>query len=154
MTTVIMRTTARVVVPIILVVSLSLFLQGHNQPGGGFIGGVLTTTAFALVYVAYDLNFLEEGVLGREVESEGGAFEDRIVIAYRWTFALGLVVAVGSGLVPLLFDLSFLSQNYVVLESVPLYHELEVASALAFDFGVYCVVVGGLLTILSVVGAE
>lgn len=154
MTTVIMRTTARTVVPIILVVSVSLFLQGHNLPGGGFIGGVLTTTAFALVYIAFGLDFLEESVLGREVKSRGGPFEDRIVTAYRRTFVGGLVVAVASGLVPLLFDLPFLSQTYVVLHGVPIYRELEVASAIVFDAGIYCVVVGGVLTILSVVGAE
>ena len=54
MTTIIMKTTARVVVPIVLVVAISLFLQGHSLPGGGFIGGVLTVAGFALVYVAYD----------------------------------------------------------------------------------------------------
>lgn len=154
MTTVITQTTARTVVPIILVVAISLFLQGHNLPGGGFIGGVLTTTAFALVYIAYDLDFLEEGVLAREVAVTGKAFEDRIVTAYRRTFVLGLVVATVAGLTPLLFGLPLLSQTFVIFEGVPIYHELEVASALAFDFGVYCVVVGGLLTILSVVGAE
>jgi multicomponent Na+:H+ antiporter subunit B len=153
-TTVITRTTARVVVPIILVVSVSLFLQGHNLPGGGFIGGVLTVTAFALLYIAYGLDYLEEVVLGREVEARGSPFEDRIVAAYRRTFALGLVVAVVGGLAPVLFRLPVLSQTFVVLEGVPLYHHLELASALVFDVGVYLVVVGGLLTILSVVGAE
>jgi multicomponent Na+:H+ antiporter subunit B len=153
-TTVITRTTARVVVPIILVVSVSLFLQGHNLPGGGFIGGVLTVTAFALLYIAYGLDYLEEDVLGREVEARGSPFEDRIVAAYRRTFALGLVVAVVGGLAPVLFRLPVLSQTFVVLEGVPLYHHLELASALVFDLGVYLVVVGGLLTILSVVGAE
>jgi multicomponent Na+:H+ antiporter subunit B len=49
--------------------------------------------------------------------------------------------------------LAFMTQNYTYLY-LPLYGELEVASALAFDFGVYAVVVGALLTILSVVGAE
>jgi multicomponent Na+:H+ antiporter subunit B len=153
-TTVITRTTARVVVPIILLVSVSLFLQGHNLPGGGFIGGVLTVTAFALLYIAYGLDYLEEVVLGREVEARGSPFEDRIVAAYRRTFALGLVVAVVGGLAPVLFRLPVLSQTFVVLEGVPLYHHLELASALVFDLGVYLVVVGGLLTILSVVGAE
>ncbi|RZV10621.1 MnhB subunit of Na+/H+ antiporter-like protein [Natrinema hispanicum] len=38
MTTVIMRTTARAIVPIVLVVAISLFIEGHNLPGGGFIG--------------------------------------------------------------------------------------------------------------------
>ncbi|MFC6717333.1 MnhB domain-containing protein [Natrialbaceae archaeon GCM10025810] len=153
-TTVITRTTARVVVPIVLVVAISLLIEGHNLPGGGFIGGVLTVTAFAIVYLAFGLDFLERGVLGRDVEPGKEPSRDRVVTAYRRVFSGGLAIAVVSGAVPLLFDQPFLSQTYVVLEEVPLYDHLEVASALAFDFGVYCVVVGGLLTILSVVGAE
>ncbi len=149
-----MRTTARVVVPIVLVVALSLLLEGHNLPGGGFIAGVLTTTAFALLYLAFGLDFLERGVLGREVESGKAPSRDRVVVAYRRLFAAGLAIAVGSALVPLFFGVPFLSQTYVVLEGVPIYGHVELASAVVFDLGVYCVVVGGLLTILSAVGAE
>lgn len=152
MTTVVMRTTARIVVPLILVVAISLFVEGHNLPGGGFIGGVLTTTAFALVYIGYGLDFLEEGVLGREIDRD--RFEERTVFAYQRFFLLGLVIAVGSGLAPLVLDGPFLSQTFTIVEGVPIYHEIELASAIVFDFGIYCVVVGGLLTILSVVGAE
>ncbi|WP_222918836.1 MnhB domain-containing protein [Natrinema sp. SYSU A 869] len=154
MTTVIMRTTARAIVPIILVVSISLFFEGHNLPGGGFIGGVLTTTAFAIVYMAFGLDFLERGILGRDVDPGKGPSRDRVVLAYRRLFAYGFAIAVASGLTPLLFGRNFLTQTFVMLEGIPIYDHLEVASALAFDFGVYCVVVGGLLTILSVVGAE
>ncbi|SFC55713.1 multicomponent Na+:H+ antiporter subunit B [Halobiforma haloterrestris] len=154
MTTVIMRTTARVIVPIILVVAVTLFVEGHNLPGGGFIGGVLTTTAFAVIYLAFGLDFLERGVLGRDVEPGKEPSRDRVVVAYRRLFEYGLAIAVLSGLVPLLFDRPFLTQTFVELEGVPIYDHVELASAVAFDLGVYCVVVGGLLTILSVVGAE
>lgn len=154
MTTVIMRTTARIVVPIVLIVAISLLIEGHNLPGGGFIAGVLTSTAFVIVYIAFGLDFLERGVLGRDVDPGKTPSRDRVVAAYRRLFTVGLAIAVGSGLVPLALDHPFLSQSYIVLEGVPLYHHLEIASALAFDLGVYCVVVGGLLTIISVVGAE
>ncbi len=149
-----MRTTARAIVPIVLVVAISLFFEGHNLPGGGFIGGVLTVTAFGIVYMAFGLDFLERGVLGREVDPGKEPSRDRVVLAYRRLFAYGFAIAVLSGLVPLVFDRPFLTQTFVMLEGVPIYDHLEVASAMAFDFGVYCVVVGGLLTILSVVGAE
>ena len=154
MSTIITRTTIRVVVPIVLVVSILLLLQGHNLPGGGFIGGVLTTAALVLVYVAYGLDYVEVGVLGREVDPGTGIFERRIVDAYQRTFVLGLGLTVASGAAGLLFREPFLTQTFVVFHGVPLYHEVELASALVFDFGVYCVVVGGLLTIFSVVGAE
>ena len=149
-----MRTTARIVVPIVLVLAVSLFLQGHNLPGGGFIGGVLTVAAFGLVYVAFGLDYLEVGVLDREVDPGAGMFEHRSVTAYRRVFVLGLAVVAASGVAGLLLGESFLAQTFVHLEGVPLYGEVELASALVFDTGVYLVVVGGLLTILSVVGGE
>jgi len=153
MTTVITKTTARVVVPIILVVAISLFLQGHNLPGGGFIGGVLTVAAFGLIYVAYGLDYLEMGVLGRKVDPEIGIFEHRSVGAYRRLFTFGIVVAVGSAAGSLLFGVELLSQTFTYVH-LPLFGELELATAIIFDLGVYCAVVGGLLTIFSVVGAE
>ncbi|PSQ48195.1 sodium:proton antiporter [Halobacteriales archaeon SW_6_65_15] len=154
MTTIITKTTARIVVPIILVLAISLLLQGHNLPGGGFIGGVLTTVAFGLVYVAYGLDYLDVGVLGREVEPGTGVFEHRTVTAFQRLFVVGLAVVIGSGFGALAFDEPFLSQTFTIVEHVPIYHEIELATALVFDVGVYLVVVGVLLTILSVVGAE
>jgi multicomponent Na+:H+ antiporter subunit B len=153
-TTVIMRTVARAVVPIIVVVAISAFVEGHNLPGGGFIAGVLTVTAFALVYIAFGLDFLERGILGRTVEPGKEPSRDRVVPAYRRVFTFGLALAVASGLAPIVAGRPFLTQTYVVLEGVPIYGHVEIASALVFDLGVFCVVVGGLLTILSVVGAE
>lgn len=149
-----MRTTTRAVVPIIVVVSISLFVQGHNLPGGGFIAGVLTTVGFVLIYITFGLDFLERVLLGDVAATGGDPFQDRIVAAYRRTFVFGLAVAVASGLAAVALGFPFLTQSYVVFHDVPLYHELEVASALAFDLGIYCVVVGGLLTVLSVVGSE
>nr|NIS31650.1 sodium:proton antiporter [Actinomycetota bacterium]NIW28566.1 sodium:proton antiporter [Actinomycetota bacterium]NIX21044.1 sodium:proton antiporter [Actinomycetota bacterium] len=56
--------------------------------------------------------------------------------------------------VPILVGEPFLTQTFVILHDVPLYHELEVASALAFDVGVFLTVLGALLTALAVVGTE
>jgi multicomponent Na+:H+ antiporter subunit B len=153
MTTTIMRTTARVVVPIVLVLAISLFVQGHNLPGGGFIGGVLTVTAFTLVYVAYDLDYVEVGVLGRDADADVGMLDHRTVTTYRRLFTAGLVVVVASGLAAVIAGESFLAQTYTYVH-LPLFGEVELASAIVFDLGIYCVVVGGLLTIFSVVGNE
>ena len=154
MTTVITRTAARITVPIILVVSVALFIQGHNLPGGGFIGGVLTATAFALIYVAFDRHYLHAEILGLAEEDGDDRLDSGVVADYRLLFGLGLALAVVSGLVPIVFDLPFLSQDYWILHHVPIYGEVEIASAIAFDLGVYLTVVGALLTILAVVGAE
>jgi len=153
MTTTIMRTTARVVVPIVLVLSVSLFVQGHNLPGGGFIGGVLTVTGFTLVYVAYDLDYVEVGVLGRDVSPEVGMLDHRTVTTYRRLFTVGVLVVLASGLAAVVAGEQFLAQTYTYVH-LPLFGEVELASAVVFDLGIYCVVVGGLLTIFSVVGNE
>ena len=151
--TVIARTVTRLVVPLILVTAVALLLQGHNLPGGGFIAGVLTVTAFVLVYVIFGLDYLETELLGREpsvrYETESG-----IVREYGLVFAVGLVVAAGSGIAAMALGYPFLTQSVAFVKHLPVYGELEVASALAFDLGVYAVVVGALLTIVAEVGAE
>jgi len=151
--TVIARTVTRLVVPMILVTAIALLLQGHNLPGGGFIAGVLTVTAFALVYIIYGLDYLETELLDRtpaaRYETESG-----IVREYGRVFASGLAVAAGSGVAAMVLGYPFLTQAVAFLEHLPVYGELEVASALVFDLGVYAVVVGALLTILAEVGAE
>jgi multicomponent Na+:H+ antiporter subunit B len=146
-TTVIARTVVRVVVPIILVTAVALLLQGHNLPGGGFIGAVLTATAFVLVYVVFGRAYLQN-LLG--VEDDAGT----TVGAYRTAFALGLALAGGAGLAPILLGYPFLTQGVLFVHGLPLYGELEVASALAFDLGVYLTVVGALLAVVGEVGAE
>lgn len=151
-TTVITRTVTRVVFPLILLTAIALLLQGHNLPGGGFIAGVLTAAGFALVYVIYGLDFLQNDLLGRDAgETAAGP---AIVAEYRLAFAVGLALAAGGGIVAMLFGLPFLSQVVILFHNLPVYHTLEFATAFVFDLGVYFVVVGALLTILAVVGAE
>lgn len=147
-TTVIARTVARLVVPIILVTAVAFLLRGHNFPGGGFIAGVLTATAFALLYVIFGLDYAQSALFPR------AGTDGDMVEGYRWLFSLGLALAAGSGLAPLLFGYPFLTQAVAFVEGIPIYGELEVASALAFDLGVYLTVVGALLTVLAEVGAE
>jgi multicomponent Na+:H+ antiporter subunit B len=153
-TTIVLRTTVRTVLPIVLVLSFALFVQGHNQPGGGFIAGVLTSSAFAMVYIAYGIEFLEREVLDVAGDPRLRVVGHAIVEEYRLFFASGLAIAVGSGLVAVVLGYPLFTQAVLFLEHVPLYGEVELASAVVFDLGVYAVVVGSLLTILSVVGAE
>ena len=158
-TTIIARTVTRVVVPIILLVAIALLLQGHNLPGGGFIAGVLTVTGFALIYIIYGLRYVEEELLHRTVvprslPTDESETEPPITKEFGEIFTIGLALAAGSGIVAMAFGFPFLSQAVLFVEGLPLYDHMEVASALAFDLGVYFVVVGGLLTILAVVGAE
>ena len=146
-TTVIARTVARVVSPIVLLLAISLTIRGHNLPGGGFIGGVLTAIAVVLLYVVFGVDYVRDRLIPR---------------AERWhpmraMVSGGLALALAAGLVPVVAGAPFLEQGFYV-EPAPLpgpfFHDFEVASALAFDLGVYMVVVGGLLTIVREVGSE
>ncbi|MDY6779517.1 MAG: MnhB domain-containing protein, partial [Halobacteria archaeon] len=132
MTTVILRTTAKVTLPIVLLYSLTLFLQGHNLPGGGFIAGVLTAVGVSLVYMAYSTEYIRRKVF-EGVDLSAG---EGVVGRYRRVFLSGLVIALVSGFGAVALGYPFLSQSYVV-EHLPLYGEVEIASAVAFDLGVY-----------------
>jgi multicomponent Na+:H+ antiporter subunit B len=151
--TVIAKTVTRIVVPLILVTSIALLLQGHNLPGGGFIAGVLTTTAFALTFIIYGLDYIQEELLHRDIVIPD-QMEAVLVRDFGLIFGLGLFLAAGSGIAAMVFEVPFLTQAVLFVEGLPVYHEIELASALAFDLGVYFVVVGALLTVLAVVGAE
>ena len=65
-----------------------------------------------------------------------------------------MAVAGGGGLAAVALGFPFLTQGVAFFEGVLVYYEFEIASAVVFDLGVYAVVVGALLTILAVVGAE
>jgi len=152
--TVIARTVTRLVVPMILVTAIALLLQGHNLPGGGFIAGVLTVVAIALVYIIFGLDYLQTELLDRNGVKVPYDPETGIVKEFGNVFALGLAIAAGSGIVAMAFGRPFLTQGILFVEPLPVYKYLEVASALVFDLGVYAVVVGALLTITAVVGEE
>ncbi len=55
MTSIILQSAIRYLVPIIVLFSLFMLLRGHDEPGGGFIGGLLGATAFALYAIAFDV---------------------------------------------------------------------------------------------------
>lgn len=158
-TTVIARTVTRIVVPIILLTAVALLLRGHQLPGGGFIAGVLTATAVGLVYVIFGLDYLEEEILHRNPSVDD--IQPPIAADYRFAYAIGLATALVSGLVAVATGAPFLDQGFVKVTSLPgskaelpLYDSVELASTIAFDVGVYLVVVGALLAIIGVVGAE
>ncbi|MFQ6013775.1 MAG: MnhB domain-containing protein [Thermoplasmata archaeon] len=126
---------ARVITATVLYVgilfSLSLFLAGHNRPGGGFIAGAMTASAFALLYVVYGRKYVET----------------RFRIHFRSISALGLAIAVLFLLLPLAFGLPLLSSIIWTLQ-LPLLGEVRLVSAVGFDFGIYLVVVGAILSIV------
>lgn len=153
MTTIIAKTVTKTVIPIILLVSIAFLLQGHNLPGGGFIGGVLTAVAFGLGYIVFSIEYFEKNISNNSLEGSKIDLRKKMQEDYRSIFAAGLLLSVITGITALFFDLPFLSQDFWLIH-VPVFEELHIASAFAFDLGVYLVVVGSLATVISAVGQE
>ena len=133
----ILDTTIRLVFDAVLVFSLYLLFAGHNQPGGGFVGGLVAGTAFVLRYVA------------------GGRAELRAAVPIDPGIPLGagVLLATVTGMGAWLFGADFLTSDYgsVVL---PVLGQVKASTVLIFDIGVFAVVVGLVLTLLRTLGAE
>lgn len=121
----------------LLAFSLYLLFAGHNQPGGGFAGGLVAGITILLAW------------------SAGGPEVVRRVLPVRSTVLMGagLIAAVAVGLAAAVPGLVFLESGYVEL-SVPLVGEVKFVSALIFDIGVYLVIVGIALALIRSLGAE
>jgi multicomponent Na+:H+ antiporter subunit A len=127
----------RVVFHVVLMTSLWLLFAGHNQPGGGFVGGLLAGSAITLRYIAGGI----EEVRGRS----------RFL---PWTvLGTGLLLAAGTATVPLLFGGDVLQVGVLGLD-LPLLGAVKVSSALGFDSGVYLDVVGMVLMAFEAFGEE
>jgi multicomponent Na+:H+ antiporter subunit A len=125
----ILRTTTRFLFTLLLLYSLYLLLRGHDAPGGGFIGGLTASGAFALYLLAY------------------GAQGARAVlrVSPRGLLAVGLLLALLSGIVPLLMGAPFLAAQWTTLGAASA-TPLKLGTPLLFDLGVYLVVVGFVMT--------
>ena len=122
----------RLVLPIASVVAVYLFMRGHNESGGGFVAGLVASVALILQYIAAGTQWVESHMSLRRS---------------RW-LAVGLLLAAITGLGALAFGYPFLTTHTAQLH-LPLVGEMHVPSALFFDMGVFAVVVGATLLILT-----
>ena len=127
----------RVVFYAVLMMSLWLLFAGHNQPGGGFVGGLLAGSAITLIYIA------------------GGIDEVRALSRFRpWTvLGTGLLLAAGTAAAPLLGGGAVLEAGSATFE-LPLVGSVSVSSTLSFDTGVYVAVVGMVLMAFDAFGDD
>ena len=135
-----LRVAARIVLPLALVVSLYIFMRGHNMPGGGFIAGLITAVALVLQYMAMGQTRAE--VL---LHAAGGR---RFV---RW-IGTGLAIAGLTGAGAFVLGQPFLTSAHGH-PFVPLLGALPLATAALFDLGVYITVVGATLLTIATLGA-
>ena len=125
----------RILLPLALLVSTYIFVRGHNLPGGGFIAGLITSVAIILQYVTSGVSWVHQ----------------RLNLEYRRVAAAGVLIATVTGLGSWVFGYPFLTSTFTYLDW-PVVGKFEIASALAFDLGVYLTVVGATLLILAHLG--
>ncbi|MFI0471575.1 monovalent cation/H+ antiporter subunit A [Halomonas sp. HMF6819] len=121
--------------PLALLVSAFIFLRGHNEPGGGFIAGLITAVALILLYMARGVEWTQQ----------------RLDFPFQPVAVVGVAVATLTGLGSWLFGHPFLTSAFGYF-SLPVVGKFELATALLFDLGVYLAVVGATLMILANLG--
>lgn len=127
----ILQSVTKVVVFIILTLSLYLFFSGHNNPGGGFVGGLVLAAAIVLLCLAFDIETVKKG----------------IPVDFKHVAALGAFIVVASGLSAALFGKPFLNQTFKIIE-LPFFGDVELATVTIFESGVALAVVGVVVTII------
>jgi multisubunit Na+/H+ antiporter MnhB subunit len=130
----ILRTVARFAVPLTVWVSIVIFMQGHNLPGGGFVAGVMAGASGAMYLLAF-----------------GAAKAAR----YHWwkVSVTGLLIAVTTGTVPFLMGRPYM-QHSIWHFDLPVIGLYELPTATFFDLGVYLIVLGTLMTIFVELAQE
>ncbi len=131
----IMAALTRLLLPLALLVSAFIFLRGHNLPGGGFIAGLITAIALIMQYLANGVEWTH----------------NRMTSNLHPIIGSGLLIALATGLVSMTLGYPFLTSAFTHLHW-PVVGDFEVASAIAFDLGVYLVVVAATLVILVHLG--
>ncbi|MCE4050974.1 MULTISPECIES: Na(+)/H(+) antiporter subunit B [Bacillaceae] len=134
---VILQTTTKIVLFIILIFSVFIFFTGHYTPGGGFVGGLLTSGAIVLLLLAFDLKTVKK----------------ILPFNYMYMIATGLLFSIGTGAGALLFNIPFLTHAYTHID-IPILGDLSLHTATIFDLGVFLVVVGVTMTIIQTIGGD
>jgi multicomponent K+:H+ antiporter subunit A len=121
----------RVLMPIAALVGVYIFLRGHNQPGGGFVAGLVISIALLMQYMASGFAWTQA----------------RKRIEYHTMIAWGVVIAGLTGAGAWLFGLPFLTSGYTYVHLPPI-EEFELATAMFFDLGVFLTVLGAVMLML------
>ncbi|MGM1021364.1 MAG: Na+/H+ antiporter subunit A [Bacillota bacterium] len=128
---VILKMVSKVMVVMIFTFSMYLFFAGHNNPGGGFIGALMTSAALILLAIAFGMDTI------RKV----------LPINYRILTAVGLIIAILTAAGSFAFGAPFLSHTFGHFH-LPIMGDTELATAVLFDLGVYLAVVGVTMNII------
>jgi len=131
MNSVILRSTARMVLPLFMLFSFFLFIRGHNQPGGGFVAGLMAAAAWSLYAVAFG----------------PAAARDALWVDPRLFIAIGLLIVIISGFAGVALGQPFMTGWWGYID-LPVLGKMELGTPVLFDLGVYLAVVGVTLKII------
>lgn len=116
---------------VMVIFSIYLLLRGHNNPGGGFIGGIIASTGFIFYAIIFGTDSLQ-----RVIKIKPQSF-----------IGIGLLLVLIAALLPTFFATEMLTGLWIKAD-VPVLGTLHAGTPLLFDTGVYAVVIGVILTIV------
>ena len=122
----------RVMMPVVLMVGFYIFLRGHNEPGGGFIAGLIVSIGVVVQYMASGFAWAE----------------DRVRFPYHAVIGTGVLVAGLTGIGSWFFSKPFLTSDFTYVR-IPPFEKFELATAALFDVGVFLAVVGAVMLSLE-----
>ncbi len=134
---VILRTMSKIAAPIMVIFSIYLFFAGHNHPGGGFIGALMTSAGLILVAISLGMDTVRRF----------------LPVNYRILTAVGLLIAILTAAGSFAFGAPFLSHSFGHF-TLPILGDTELATAVLFDLGVYVAVVGVTMNIIFTIGGD
>ena len=127
-----MTVAARTLFPFVMTVGLYIFLRGHNEPGGGFIAGLVVSIGLLILYMASGFAWVQE----------------RLRVDYHGLIGAGVLIAGLTGVGAWVAGRPFLTSDFGYVTIPPL-KEFEIATAILFDVGVFLTVVGAVMLALA-----
>ena len=122
----------RVLLPVVIMVGFYIFLRGHNEPGGGFIAGLVVSIGVVMQYMASGFNWTS----------------DRLRYPYHGVIGAGVLIAGLTGIGSWFVAKPFLTSDFTYVR-IPPFNEFELATAALFDLGVFLAVVGAVMLSLE-----
>ena len=122
----------RLLLPLSVLVSVYFFMRGHNAPGGGFVAGLVMSVALVLQFIVSGAEWVEEHLR---------------IYPRRW-IAIGMLLALATGTGSVALGYPFMTTHTAHLD-LPLLGVVHVPSALFFDMGVFALVLGATMLILT-----
>jgi len=122
----------RLLLPLAVLVAVYFFIRGHNSPGGGFVAGLVMSVALVLQFIVSGTEWVEEHLR---------------IYPRRW-IAIGLLFALATGGGAVVLGYPFLTTHTAHVD-LPLLGEIHIPSAMFFDMGVFAMVLGATMLILT-----